>query len=75
MKNKLVCEELPMMIFEPETQREREELYEFADFLATTPVSILSLMIAKETEEWKIVMLAGQIMDDMIDYIETEGLY
>jgi hypothetical protein len=72
VKNKVIYEALPTMIFKPETQQEQEELDEFADLLANAPVSILTQMIARETEQWKIVLLAGQIMDDMIDYIEME---
>ena len=75
MKREFYTDEFEHIVFNPETEEEREELKAFENYLAITPVHCLCKRLSDEPEAWKAYMIAGQIMDDVIDCIETEELY
>lgn len=58
--------------FEPENPEEQEQLEEFQEELDYQHLSILVGMLYNVTEHWKIVLLAQQIMEDAINYLELE---
>lgn len=75
MKKKLVTESVEVVVFEPENEQEQKEFDEFSNYLATAHPANLITLLSKESEGWKAIMLAGQILDDFMDSIKYDNLY
>ncbi|MGC9384200.1 MAG: hypothetical protein ACP5D6_06345 [Kosmotogaceae bacterium] len=58
--------------FEPEDDREAEELDEFEEEICYKPVTFLEQMLLDETTNWKSILLAEQILDDLVNYWHEE---
>lgn len=56
--------------FEPENDKEAEELDEFEEEICYKPVIFLKQMLLDETENWKSIILTEQILDDLVNYTE-----
>ena len=58
--------------FEPENPEEQEQLEELEEELTYKPLSVLAGMLYNTVEHWKIVLIAQQITEDAINYLELE---
>lgn len=75
MKKRYVTEEVKMLVFQPETLEEHNELEYFSNLLETMSVPALVKLMSGELDVWQRVLTAGQIIEGLEDYIEKEGLY
>jgi hypothetical protein len=54
--------------FEPENDQEAEELDEFEEEICYKHVTFLEQMLLDETSNWKSILLAEQILEDLVNY-------